>query len=53
MLSTSGSEDRLKNYLKALDFKLTDEEVKEISEVGKEKNFRGFWKNRFADDDFE
>jgi diketogulonate reductase-like aldo/keto reductase len=51
-LTTSGNEQRLKAYLKVAQFKLTPEEVKEISEVGKQKNFRGFWNNKFAADDF-
>jgi diketogulonate reductase-like aldo/keto reductase len=51
-LTTSGSEQRLKQYLKIADFKLTPEEVEEITELGKKKNFRGFWKHKFADDDW-
>jgi diketogulonate reductase-like aldo/keto reductase len=51
-LTTSGNEQRLKAYLKVAQFKLTPEEVKEISEVGKQKNFRGFWNHKFAADDF-
>jgi diketogulonate reductase-like aldo/keto reductase len=51
-LTTSGSEQRLKGYQKVAQFKLTPKEVEEISEVGKQKNFRGFWKNKFAEDDW-
>jgi len=51
-LSTSSSEERLKQYQKILTFKLTEEEVEEIREVGLKKNFRGFWKDKFAGDDW-
>jgi diketogulonate reductase-like aldo/keto reductase len=50
-LSTSGSEQRLKQYQKIVDFKLTSEEVKEISEIGLKKHYRGFWGDKFAPDD--
>jgi len=51
VLTTSGSESRLKGYLGVENFKLTPEEVAEISKIGLQKHFRGFWKNKFADDD--
>ncbi|PMD38829.1 putative NAD/NADP-dependent indole-3-acetaldehyde reductase [Hyaloscypha variabilis F] len=51
-LTTSGSEQRLKQYQKVAQFKLTPKEVEEISELGKQKNFRGFWKHKFAADDW-
>ena len=51
-LTTSGSEDRLKAYQKVAQFKLTPKEVEGISELGKQKNFRGFWKNKFGPDDW-
>jgi diketogulonate reductase-like aldo/keto reductase len=51
VLTTSGSEDRLKSYLKTLTFKLTPDEVAEISKLGLEKHYRGFWAVKFADDD--
>lgn len=51
-LTTSSSEDRLKQYQKATTFKLTPEEVKEISEIGLKKNYRGFWKDKFPDGDW-
>lgn len=50
-LTTSGSEQRLKDYQKVTTFKLTPEEVKEISEEGEKKHFRGFWAAKFAADD--
>jgi diketogulonate reductase-like aldo/keto reductase len=52
VLTTSASEQRLKAYQKVAQFKLTPKEVEEISEIGKQKNFRGFWQNKFAADDF-
>jgi diketogulonate reductase-like aldo/keto reductase len=51
VLTTSSSADRLKNYLKALTFKLTAEEVEKISTLGLQKHYRGFWRNKFDDDD--
>jgi diketogulonate reductase-like aldo/keto reductase len=50
-LTTSGSEQRLKQYLKVDQFKLTPEEIKEISDLGQQKHFRGFWNDKFAPDD--
>lgn len=38
-ITTSGREDRLNNYLRAFDFKLTLNEVQEIAEIGKQKHF--------------
>ncbi|KAG9233138.1 putative NAD/NADP-dependent indole-3-acetaldehyde reductase [Amylocarpus encephaloides] len=50
-LTTSQSEDRLKGYQKVSQFKLTPKEVEEIAELGNQKHFRGFWQNKFKDDD--
>ncbi|KAF4631792.1 hypothetical protein G7Y89_g6340 [Cudoniella acicularis] len=50
-LTTSASEDRLKAYQKVAQFKLTPKEAEEISEIGSQKHFRGFWGNKFAADD--
>lgn len=51
-ITTSGNEERLKNYLAKLPkFKLTPKEVEEIAERGREKHFRGFWTSKFAEDD--
>jgi diketogulonate reductase-like aldo/keto reductase len=52
VITTSQSEDRLKAYQKVAQFKLTPKEVEEISDIGKQKHFRGFWKDRFAPDDW-
>jgi len=51
-ITTSSSEQRLKSYKKVAQFKLTPEEVETISLIGKKKNFRGFWKDKFASDDW-
>lgn len=51
-LTTSASEQRLKQYLKVTSFKLTPKEVEEIGTVGLKKNFRGFWQNKYAADDW-
>ena len=51
VLTTSAKEDRLKGYQKVSQFKLTPKEVETILETGKEKHFRGFWRNRFGEDD--
>ncbi|KAI1207970.1 Aldo/keto reductase [Annulohypoxylon truncatum] len=41
-ITTSKSEERLQGYLRTLpSFKLTDEEIKRISEVGKQKHYQG------------
>jgi len=51
-LTTSSKESRLNGYLERLPkFKLTDEEVAEISTEGNKNHFRSFWKNKFAEDD--
>lgn len=51
-ITTSASEQRLQGYLKKLpSFKLTPKEIETIAELGKKKHYRGFWRDRFADDD--
>ncbi|KAK2755662.1 hypothetical protein FQN54_005811 [Arachnomyces sp. PD_36] len=51
VISTSGKEARLTEYLRALTFKLTPKEVDEISELGEQKHFRAFWTDKFGPDD--
>lgn len=52
-ITTSSREERLKEYVDKLpSFKLTSKEVKEISDLGLKKHFRGFWKNQYDDDDW-
>lgn len=50
-ITTSGKESRLSNYLRIFTFNLTPQEVKEISEVGEQKHYRAFWRDKFAEDD--
>lgn len=50
-ITTSSKESRLAGYLRALTFKLTPEEIKEISALGQQKHYRAFWREKFADDD--
>ncbi|KAI9799541.1 MAG: hypothetical protein M1825_004467 [Sarcosagium campestre] len=50
-VTTSGKEDRMKEYLKAGTFELTTEEVEEIRREGEKKHFRGFWTTKYAKDD--
>jgi diketogulonate reductase-like aldo/keto reductase len=49
-ITTSSKEQRLSDYLRATTFKLTPKEVEEIGELGLKKHFRGFWNNKFTDD---
>jgi diketogulonate reductase-like aldo/keto reductase len=52
VLTTSSNEQRLRGFLTTLPrFKLTPEEVDEISEAGRQKHYRGFWTNKFKPDD--
>ncbi|KAJ9149832.1 Aldehyde reductase 1 [Pleurostoma richardsiae] len=52
VITTSSNEQRLKTYLRDLpSFKLTPKEVQEIGELGQQKHFRSFWKDKFAADD--
>ncbi|RGP64133.1 alcohol dehydrogenase [Fusarium sporotrichioides] len=51
-LTTSNKVERLDGYLAKLPkFKLTQDEIAEISKLGAEKHFRGFWKNKFDEND--
>jgi len=52
-VTTSSNDGRLKQYLKTTEFKLTKEEIEEISTEGKKKNFRGFWNKYYKDDDWQ
>lgn len=52
-ITTSSSEDRLRQYLEKLpSFRLTAEEVKEISDLGIKKHYRGFWKDKYDENDW-
>ncbi|KAG4028389.1 hypothetical protein MFRU_022g01070 [Monilinia fructicola] len=51
VVTTSHDENRLKEYLRIFEFRLTPEEVEELSRVGAEKHFRKYFPHRFAADD--
>lgn len=50
-ITTSGKEERLRDYLRALAITLTPEEMSDIAGSGAQKHFRGFWQKKFAADD--
>ena len=50
-ITTSGKEERLSDYMRAMTFTLTPREVKEISDAGAGKHFRGFWQAKFDKND--
>ncbi|SLM34340.1 aldo-keto reductase family 1 member c13 [Lasallia pustulata] len=50
-VTTSRKEERLSDYLRAMTFTLTPREVKEISDAGAEKHYRGFWAAKFDKND--
>ena len=51
-VTTSGKEERMKDYLRVTTFKLTPREVEEVREIGKGKNTRVFWNHIFDKEDF-
>jgi diketogulonate reductase-like aldo/keto reductase len=50
-ITTSGKESRLSSYLRVFTFKLTPQEVDEISTIGEQKHYRAFWREKFAEGD--
>lgn len=50
-ITTSGKEQRLSDYLRAMTFKLSPREIKELNEMGQKKHFRGFWTHKLGDSD--
>ena len=46
-ITTSGKEQRLSDYLRAMTFKLTPKEVEDITNIGNEKHHRAFWTDKF------
>lgn len=53
VVTTGRNEERLRGYLERVPgFRLTDEEVKEISEAGRGRRFRGYWRQRIAEGDW-
>ncbi|PFH60035.1 hypothetical protein XA68_11556 [Ophiocordyceps unilateralis] len=52
VITTTSKEDRMQSYLSKLPLiKLTPKEVNDVAELGKQKHFRAFWKDKFAPDD--
>ena len=50
-ITTSGKEERLSDYLRAMTFTLSPKEVKDLAEAGAKKHYRGFFEARFDKDD--
>ncbi|SMY21027.1 unnamed protein product [Zymoseptoria tritici ST99CH_1A5] len=50
-LTTSSKEQRLSDYLRAMKFKLTPVEIKQINELGSQKHYRGFWNHKIDEND--
>lgn len=50
-ITTTEKEERLSDYLRAMTFRMTPREVKELGELGEEKHFRGFWQAKFDAND--
>ena len=50
-ITTSGKEERMSDYLRAMTFSLTPKEVKDLAEAGLQKHYRGFWQVKFDDND--
>ncbi|KAK5108179.1 hypothetical protein LTR62_008710 [Meristemomyces frigidus] len=50
-ITTSGKEQRLSDYLRAMTFKLTPKEIQDINEAGAKKHFRGFWTHKYDEKD--
>ena len=50
-ITTSGKEERLSDYLRAMTFKMTPKEVKDLLKAGLQKHYRGFWQAKFDAND--
>ena len=50
-ITTSGKEQRLSDYLRAMTFTLSPKEVKDLAALGTEKHYRGFWQAKFDEND--
>lgn len=50
-ITTSSKEQRMSDYLRAMTFKLTPKEIKELNELGSQKHFRAFWNDKFEAND--
>ncbi|KAL9074673.1 MAG: hypothetical protein Q9157_004280 [Trypethelium eluteriae] len=51
-VTTSGKEQRMSDYMRCAAFKLTPTEIKAINEEGAKKNYRGFWKQKFGENNW-
>jgi diketogulonate reductase-like aldo/keto reductase len=50
-ITTTSKEQRMSDMLRVFTFKLTPKEVEDISEIGNTHHARGFWTDKFDDDD--
>ena len=50
-ITTSSKEERLSDYLRAMTFSLTPKEVKDLSDAGLQKHYRGYWRAKYDDND--
>jgi len=50
-ITTSGKEQRLSDYLRAMTFSMTPKEVEQLGAAGMQKHFRGFWQAKFDAND--
>lgn len=50
-VTTSSKEQRMSDYLRAMTFKLTPKEIKDLNDLGLQKHHRVFWTDKFAADD--
>ena len=50
-ITTSGKEERLSDYLRAMTFTLSPKEVRDLAEAGAKKHYRGFFEGKFDTND--
>lgn len=50
-ITTSGKEERLSDYLRAMTFTLSPKEVRDLAEAGAKKHYRGFFEAKFDTND--
>lgn len=50
-ITTSGKEERLSGYLRAMTFTLNPKEVRDLAEAGAKKHYRGFFEAKFDTND--
>lgn len=51
VITTSSNEQRLSDYLRATTFRLTPKEVRDVSEAGILKHYRGFYQGKYGEND--